>query len=176
MPRSPRKAWRCTMAACKDKRVKCKGTPGTGIRVGGAPSGGIRVGGDPGSIMGLSPSWRLASCDEGSRWAFSEERVGPVLWTSIFPKLRQFESMTWNEIMLEAKKQNHSIELWKLNKDARDRLAELEIEAEALYSLRLGGRVRIYGYLEGAVYHILWYDDDHGGNDTCVCRSEKKHT
>lgn len=127
------------MAGCREKKVKCKGTFGADIRVGGTPDSGIRVGGDPDSIMGCSPSWRLASCDGGSRWAFNEKRVGCVFWTEIFPKLQQFESMTWNMIMLEAKKQNHRIEPRQLNKGARDRLIELEIEADAIYSLRLGG-------------------------------------
>ena len=79
--------------------------------------------------------------------------------------------MTWGQILLEGKKQNHSIVPEKLNKCARDRLIELRVEAEAIYSLRLGGTLRLYGYMNGATYSILWYDEDHGDNDTCVCRS-----
>lgn len=165
------------MAGSKGKGIiKQGGNPSSEIRTGGTPAGGIRTGGNPGSIMGQSPSWRLIRCDQTGRWAFNEERVGPVFWNTIYPKLQHFESMTWNAIMLEAKKQNHSIDVEELNKDARDRLVELQIESEALFSLRLEGKIRIYGYLEGAVYHILWYDDNHGDNDTCVCRSTLKHT
>lgn len=55
-------------------------------------------------------------------------------------------------------------------------MAERYIEAEALISLRMTGNHRLYGYMSGRVFNIIWYDDDHGDNDTCVCRSFKKHT
>ena len=66
--------------------------------------------------------------------------------------------------------------LTALIKIARDRLYELHIEAEAIMSLRINATHRLYGYLEGAVFHILWFDPNHGDNDNCVCRSHKKHT
>lgn len=77
---------------------------------------------------------------------------------------------------LDVKKSNHSIEVKKLNKIASDRLEQLYIEAEALLSLRLTGTHRIYGYMNGAVFNILWIDLMHGDNEQCVCRSHKKHT
>ena len=84
--------------------------------------------------------------------------------------------MTWGEILIKGNKQNHYIDVGSLNKIARDRLADLQIEAEDICSLRLGGKLRLYGLLIGSVYHILWYDDSHGDSDTCVCRSKLKHT
>lgn len=38
------------------------------------------------------------------------------------------------------------------------------------------GISKIYGYMTGRVFNVLWYDDDHGDNSTCVCRSHLKHT
>lgn len=92
------------------------------------------------------------------------------------PYFQSLEKQTWNEILLVNKKNNHSLNLDDLNKVAQDRLVELKIEAESLISLRLSGKHRIYGFRNGRVFNILWYDDDHGDNDTCVCRSRKKHT
>lgn len=63
-----------------------------------------------------------------------------------------------------------------MNKVAQDRLFEKRIEAESLISLRLTGTHRLYGYMTGRVFNILWYDDDHGDNAECVCRSRLKHT
>lgn len=63
-----------------------------------------------------------------------------------------------------------------LNKIAVDRLNELEIEVDSLVSLTLSGTHRLYGYIVDAVFYVLWYDDNHGDNATCVCRSHKKHT
>lgn len=140
------------------------------------PTGGIRVGGDPDSIMGCHPSWGFITCDQDGAWAFSHDRLGEVFWTDIFPKLRELESMTWGQITINAKKQNHSMNIDSLNKVARDRLIQLHIEAESILSLRLGGTLRLYGFMVGSAYNILWYDDDHGDNDTCVCRSNLRYT
>ena len=71
-------------------------------------------------------------------------------------------------------KKNHSINVTALNKAASDRLAELYIEAESLISLRLTGTHRVYGYMNGAVFNILWVDLNHGDNTSCVCRAHKK--
>lgn len=156
------------MAASRKKIIKQRETP----------SIGIRVAEDPDKFYGSHPSWSFSSCDVDSsiQWAFCQERLADRFWDKIFPKLREFEKMTWGQILLEGKKQNHSIVPEKLNKCARDRLIELRVEAEAIYSLRLGGTLRLYGYMNGATYSILWYDEDHGDNDTCVCRSFLKHT
>ncbi len=160
------------------KKIKRGGNPKGGIRQGGTPIPEIKQGGDPNSIMQEHPSWRLSSCDTepSIMWSFHELRLSHEFWSTIFPKLQDFESMTWGEILIAAKKQNHGADISELSKPARDRLAELQIEEEALHSLRLGGQIRIYGFLTGSVYNILWYDDNHGDNKTCVYRSRKKHT
>lgn len=63
-----------------------------------------------------------------------------------------------------------------LNKTVQNRLDELRIETKAVISLRMKGTYRLYGYRIGNVFYILWFDTNHGDNDTCVCRSRKKHT
>lgn len=148
------------------------------VKQGGQPTKEIREGANPDSVLKMHPVWRLSSCDcsPTCRWSFHKERLQDELWDRIRPKLLEFESMTWGEIFVSAKKQNHSNEITSMNKDARDRLADLAIEADALQSLRLSGNKRLYGFMDGAIYNIIWYDDDHGDNETCVCRSHKKHT
>ncbi len=156
------------MAGSKRKVVRQKGTPKTGIQIAK----------DPDYFYKKKPSWAFLKCDidKNIQWSFYKKRLINEFWDVIFPKLREFESMTWEQILIDGKKQNHGIIPNNLNKCARDRLCELHIEAEAIYSLRLGGSLRIYGYIENSTYYILWYDDNHGDNDTCVCRSFLKHT
>ena len=87
-------------------------------------------------------------------------------------KIRRFEALTWNEILVRDHDRNHRIETWKLCKDARDRLADLKLEdVEELVSLRLSGTERIWGVLEHNVLSILWWDPFHD-----VYPSPKKHT
>ncbi len=146
------------------------------IKRAGNPVREIRTGGNPDSILSFPPSWAFASCDRGGSWAFCGEKIGGEFWSFIFPKLQSFERQTLADIFIKAKKQNHSIEVSQLNKAAQERLNELQIEAEAVRSLRLSGSIRLYGILIGSVFNILWYDTEHGDNDRCVCRSTLKHT
>ena len=140
------------------------------------PSGKfIAQGGNPERYYSENPAWAFVNSDQ-EMWAFSQGHIGEKFWTEIFPRLKALETQTWKEILIDSKKQNHSLYLDKLNKTAQDRLAARYIEAESLISLRLTGKHRLYGYMTGRVFNILWYDDDHGDNNTCVCRSRLKHT
>ena len=87
----------------------------------------------------------------------------------ILPKLRMFESMTWQEILSAsgAKKKgrgnhHHSVAVEKLSKDAQKRLKEIKLDdVESLFSLRLTGRKRLYGIRDGRVFKFIWYDREH---------------
>lgn len=135
----------------------------------------IAQGGDPEQYYSENPAWSFANADQ-EMWAFSQEHIGELIWSEILPRLRALETQTWGEILVRDKKQNHSLNLVDLNKAAQDRLAARYIEAESLISLRVTGNHRLYGYMSGRVFNILWYDDDHGDNNKCVCRSRLKHT
>lgn len=150
----------------KDKKIKQKQIP---------KGKSIAQGGDPEQYYSQNPAWTFANSDQ-KMWAFSQEHIGELIWGEIFPKLQALETQTWSEILVKNKKHNHALNLDDLNKIAQDRLAAKYIEAESLISLRLTGNHRLYGYMTGRVFNILWYDDDHGDNNTCVCRSFLKHT
>lgn len=135
----------------------------------------IAQGGDPERYYSENPVWTFANADQ-EMWAFSQNHIGTFIWTEILPRLQALETQTWSEILVRSKKQNHSLDLNELNKVAQDRLVAKYIEAESLISLRITGNHRLYGYMTGRVFNILWYDDDHGDNNTCVCRSRLKHT
>ena len=130
---------------------------------------------DPTSYYAKHPAWNFNSCDSG-RWGFTQEQIGDTFWSEILPFFKALETKTWSDILLQSKKQNHSIDIQSLNPDAAKRLAERFIEQESIISLRLNGTHRIYGYMVEHVFNILWYDAEHGDNAFCVCRSHKKHT
>jgi hypothetical protein len=103
---------------------------------------------------------------------FGWQDLDAVTLNEIRTKLAQFESMTWNEILVDSKKQNHSVEVWKLSKEAQERLNATGLgDAEEVVSLRLSGRERVWGLRQGAVMLILWWDPEHA-----VCPSLLKHT
>lgn len=129
----------------------------------------------PSSYYSENPRWSFSSIDT-ELWAFSELHIGNCFWSDILPKLVSFERKTWSEILIAGKKQNHSIRISDLNKFAQQRLEERYIEAESIISLRLTGKQRLYGFISEGTFSIIWYDDQHGDNNHCVCRSKKKHT
>ncbi len=130
---------------------------------------------NPNKYYDYYPSWNFKSIDK-EKWAFTKDNVGDYILSEILPKLANFESQSWKEILVGAKNNNHSICVKELNKDAQTRLDEKYIEAESIISLRITGNHRIYGYINDAIFNVLWYDKDHGDNDTCVCKSKLKHT
>lgn len=150
----------------KDKQIKQRKFP---------QGKSIAQGGDPEQYYSQNPAWTFANADQ-EIWDFSQEHIGELIWSEIFPRLKALETQTWGEILVKDKKQNHSLNLDDLNKVAQDRLVAKYIEAESLISLRITGNHRLYGYMSGRVFNILWYDDDHGDNNKCVCRSYRKHT
>ena len=122
-----------------------------------------------------NPAWSFASVDN-EMWTLSQEHAGNLFWSEILPRLIALESQTWGDILVRGKKQNHALSPNSLNKAAQARLAEKYIETESLISLRITGKHRLYGYMCGKVFCVLWFDDDHGDNEQCVCRSSLKHT
>lgn len=155
------------MAACKkEKRIKRMAEPGNRI---------IVQNNDPNQYYSQHPAWSFSDVDQ-EMWKFTQDRLNDVFWSDILPKMKLWESQTWGEILVKAKKQNHSIAPHDLNKMAYDRLVEMKVEAESVISLHLSSTHRLYGYMVGRVFNILWYDDSHGDNKNCVCRSHLKHT
>ena len=116
---------------------------------------------NPEHFYSQHPAWAFASADQ-DLWAFSKGNVEELFWTEILPRVK-------------GKKQNHSPDPSQLNRKARERLAEKYIEAESLVSLKITGTYRLYGYLFGNGFNILWFDGSHGDSCTCVCRSHLKH-
>lgn len=123
----------------------------------------------------MYPTWRFCTCDT-EYWSFTENHIGKRFWTEILPFFKSLETQTWNEILVKARDNNHPIQADELSHKAQKRLSQLHIEAESIVSLRVSGTHRVYGYFSEFSFCILWYDDDHGDNNECVCRSRLKHT
>ncbi len=141
-----------------------------------APQGNkILTGGSPDKYYNSHPSWRFSTCDREA-WSLFSTKPKDIFWDEILPRLKNLETQTWSDILVNAKKQNHLINIPSLSKTAVDRLNELMLELDSIISLRLTGTHRIYGFMDGSTFNILWVDLNHGDNKDCVCRSHKKHT
>jgi hypothetical protein len=114
----------------------------------------------------LRPSWRVASMQLVDPYGWHTVDGKTLLY--IREKLALFETMTWNEILVASKKQNHSIAVADLSPEAQQRLEDLGLGLDDVVSLRLSGPERVFGYLDNGVLVLLWWDPDHQ-----VCPSKR---
>lgn len=122
------------------------------------------------SFLNLRPSWRVGSLelvDNTLGW----HQLDSTALRRVRERLAAFETMSWADILVQAKKQNHSIPLDSLSMAARKNLEDRRLLLDEVVSLRLSGAERIFGYLEQGVFVALWWDPRHQ-----VCPSAKKHT
>lgn len=94
------------MAASKKKTVVQKATP-QGRHVAQIHN--------PDSYYQEYPAWAFNSCDT-KMWGFTSENIGDAFWIEILPYLKNLETRTWNDILIYSKKQNHSIDIGKLDR------------------------------------------------------------
>ena len=150
--------------------TKQKKVPNINKKVSGKKEPIIRE--NPESYFSKNPSWRF------SRWdsSFPHEMDLTEDLRSMLSKLQDYERMTWSEICKASGgkrkgSNSHHIDVADLTKKAQDRLSELRIENSELFSLRLQGRHRVFGILEGGILTIIWNDLNHE-----VCESTKINT
>jgi hypothetical protein len=126
-----------------------------------------RLGANP-STEELKPVWRVGRIDFGGPWC-PQKSMPEADLLDVIDRLRGLESMTWDQIGATG---SHFVEVWKLIKEAKERLQELKIDdIDELYSLRFTNLMRLWGIREGRVFSALWWDPEHK-----ICPSPKKHT
>jgi len=83
-------------------------------------------------------------------------------------RLAGYEGMTFRDIIRAG---SHEVEVYRLCSEAQKRLKEIPLALDALMSLRISGKGRLWGVRTGHVIDLLWWDPAHQ-----VCPSLKKHT
>ena len=144
------------------------------------PEGGkqVRTPGDPQSYDKETIAWCFGAVDVDGDWGW--RRMGKRWWQDVLPKLQDFETMTWAEIQQAAGgrrrgNNSHPVEVGKLTRQAKERLAELEQEdVSELFSLRLSATQRIYGIRDRRALKLLWYDPHHGNNARAVYPTRRR--
>ncbi|MCY4283978.1 MAG: hypothetical protein OXC65_01405 [Thiotrichales bacterium] len=117
--------------------------------------------------------WAFGIADLDGPWGWRTV-AGRIWWSELLPKLRDFETMTWEEIMRAAGgrargNNNHFVSVEKFTRPAKERLAALgQEDISELFSLRLTATTRIYGIRDRRALKLLWYDPHHGTNDRAV--------
>lgn len=134
----------------------------------------------PGKLPRIEAANAVTQNDLRPVWALRNIRLAaPFGWANIsradmldvMARLQSFESMTWNEILVAAKKQNHTLSSDQICKEARTCLEGDWQGADEVVSLRVSGKKRVWGIREGGILYLLWWDPTHS-----VCPTQKKNT
>jgi hypothetical protein len=112
-------------------------------------------------------------------WRFSHvDLEGPHGWkhlkaeklAALLAQFKAWECLTDGELFNHHG--NTPIASDSLDKPARDRLVELELDdQDGLWHLRMSGSERIWGFRAANSFSLLWWDPDHK-----VQEYKKKHT
>lgn len=115
-----------------------------------------------------NPVWSIAKLDREGPWGWSRV-ICQFFWSDIWPKMRDFESMEWEQIVANG---SHEVSVDGICKDAKKQLERLKLDdVERLVSFRFTGKQRLWGIRLGNVFQILWWDPNHE-----VYPSTLKHT
>lgn len=117
---------------------------------------------DPEAYRRQNPSWRVGLLQLVEPFGWHEASQGEL--RSVHERLSSFESMTWGEILFSprANHHNHLIPTQRICAEAQQRLEAIgQGGTELLASLHVARRERLWGILDGAVLHVLWWDPQH---------------
>lgn len=115
----------------------------------------------------LSPKWSFVKCD------MLHDKLGisnnAKYLLGMLNRFKEWERITWGEILTttsgrKSNTQNHPMSIGTLNKEATERLKELNLnEYDILYSLSITGKQRVWGIMieETGTFQLLWYDPKH---------------
>lgn len=124
---------------------------------------------DPQKYYDKCPSWRVTQLQVVDPYGWHQLQGTKLL--EIREKLKDFESRSWSEILVASKKNNHTVEINKLSKEAQNFITQKKLDVDELTSLPLSGKERIWGIVVDGVMDLLFWDPSHE-----VCPSLKKHT
>lgn len=76
--------------------------------------------------------------------------------------MRDYCKRTWKDIQTESRKRDHPIDPADICKEAQDRLVALKInDIDVLWRFRFSGPQRLWGYKQGRVLLVIWWDPHH---------------
>ena len=112
--------------------------------------------------------WKMSEIDDNSPWGWNHITC-PDFLRNIWDKMRNFETMTWVEIL---GRDHHQIPVTNIIRQAQKRLEELgHDDAETLVFFHITGRQRIWAIRSGEEAFLLWWDPNHE-----ICPSHLRNT
>jgi hypothetical protein len=105
--------------------------------------------------------WRFAHVDDDGPWGLG--RLATDALSALLKQLVSFESMTVNEAFHRSDYPGKCYDLEAIpNDEALERLEACGLADQTkIWRLRIGGTGRLYGFLAGNVFHVVFWDPEH---------------
>lgn len=133
-----------------------------------------RASANPDNIMQMHMSYELFSCaDREGEWSWGQHRnwCQPDAKAAdaciIRATMLEMSCLTWAEIFSQMTgrknrhKKHHSQSWDSLCNEAQERWLEIERSEEELFRFRTGSKSRIWGFRQGRVFNVVWWDAEH---------------
>ncbi|MGB7237090.1 MAG: hypothetical protein WBD41_14040 [Rhodococcus sp. (in: high G+C Gram-positive bacteria)] len=122
----------------------------------------------PRSIDGDDFRWSAQAVDHGYSAAWDWD-LAPREIFEVLNLLAELSKLKWREVKAQTyngkghqrRVLHKSQPIDSICEEAQDRLEQLSISTEEVFRLRHGTDVRVWGYLEGPLFHLVWYDRSH---------------
>ena len=102
--------------------------------------------------------WKVVGIDDNGPWGWNQITC-PDFLRNIWDKMRNFETMTWSEIL---GRNHHAIAVNDIIEPAKNRLEQLGHDDQAeLISFHITARQRIWAIRSGEEAFLLWWDPNH---------------
>lgn len=112
------------------------------------------------SYGNLKAAWRINKIQLVDPYGWHKLTFKEI--SDIREKLSDFETMTWNEIFVVAKKRNHPIRVDQLRCEHARRWMKVHMSDQPLlWTLRLTGPERVWGIFSEGAYQIIFWDPNH---------------
>ncbi len=104
------------------------------------------------------PVWQVSTLDIDGPWGW-QNIDKTYFFKHILPKIQNFESMMWKEIL---GRDSHEVNVEQVSKAAQKRLTEIRLDDfERLVSLRFSAKERLWGVKINNILKIIWWDPKH---------------
>lgn len=133
-----------------------------------------RVAADPLSYMQMNMEYRLLEkADRKDSWSWGQHRdwCAPGRQGDAHCEIKStmiyMSALRWHEIHSqmtgggERHRKHHSQSFDSLCDEAQARWIEIDRTEDELFRFRCGGRQRIWGFREGHVFFVVWWDPEH---------------
>lgn len=108
----------------------------------------------------MRPSWRVSLLGVVDPFGWHSAAAAEML--QVRQRFANFESMTWKQILCEGGYRNHFIHRDKLCAEAQERLRALkQDDVDAVMSLGVTQKARVFGIMEHNILKVLWWDPEH---------------